>query len=164
MDAKGETPDRQFQIVAAEASAYQGDPEPRSTPVLPQSHALPIVVNLRREPYDVYIGRAGRNRPPSQWGNPCVVGRPLSQRCLDLIRPQDLPTHLRVGRRISRDDAIDLYRLYLEKRLETGSLTTQDFSRLMGKTLGCFCKPLPCHGDVIREFCRRLCRPADLPT
>uniref|UniRef100_A0A6M3L1R8 DUF4326 domain-containing protein n=1 Tax=viral metagenome TaxID=1070528 RepID=A0A6M3L1R8_9ZZZZ len=27
-----------------------------------------VVVNLRREPYDVYIGR------PSKWGNPFIVG------------------------------------------------------------------------------------------
>ena len=24
--------------------------------------------------------------------------------------------------------------------------------KLKGKTLGCFCKPYPCHGDIIAEY------------
>ena len=24
--------------------------------------------------------------------------------------------------------------------------------QLQGKTLGCFCKPDPCHGDIIKEY------------
>ena len=30
---------------------------------------LPIVVHMKREPYDEYIGR------PSKWGNPFVIGK-----------------------------------------------------------------------------------------
>lgn len=27
---------------------------------------------------------------------------------------------------------------------------------LQGKTLGCFCKPHPCHGDIIKEYLDRM--------
>lgn len=30
-----------------------------------------------------------------------------------------------------------------------------DIEELRGKTLGCFCHPLPCHGDVLIEFLER---------
>ena len=30
-----------------------------------------------------------------------------------------------------------------------------DIKELRGKTLGCFCHPLPCHGDVLVEFLER---------
>ena len=30
-----------------------------------------------------------------------------------------------------------------------------DIEELRGKTLGCFCHPLPCHGDVLVEFLER---------
>ena len=30
-----------------------------------------------------------------------------------------------------------------------------DIKELRGKTLGCFCHPLPCHGDVLIEFLER---------
>lgn len=31
-----------------------------------------------------------------------------------------------------------------------------DIEELRGKTLGCFCHPLPCHGDVLIEFLERV--------
>lgn len=32
------------------------------------------------------------------------------------------------------------------------NLTKKDFLKLSGKTLGCFCHPLPCHGDIYADF------------
>jgi hypothetical protein len=75
-------------------------------------------VNLKREPYDVYIGRG------SKWGNPFVIG------------PDG-----------TREQVIERYRTYL---LANHDLCA-DLYELEGKCLGCFCKPLRCHGDVIVE-------------
>lgn len=83
------------------------------------------VVNLRREKYDVYIGR-GRG---SLFGNPFVIGK-------DGDRAQ----------------VIEKYRDYFYRRLAADNEYRSQVLRLKGKILGCFCKPLPCHGDVIVEF------------
>jgi len=76
------------------------------------------VVNLRKEPYDIYIGRG------SKWGNPFVIG-------ID-------GTRLRV---------IEKYKNYI-----LASELMKDLHELKGKTLGCFCKPQACHGDVLKEL------------
>lgn len=77
------------------------------------------VVNQRDEFYDVYIGRG------SFWGNPFVIGK-------DGTREEVIQKYLE-----------DLW----SRRLEEGMI--DKLLELEGKTLGCFCKPLPCHGDVI---------------
>ena len=55
---------------------------------------------------------------------------------------------------MDRAAAIELYRIYLDIRIQTGRLIAQDFIQLHGKTLGCFCKPQGCHGDVIALYCQ----------
>lgn len=90
------------------------------------------VVNLRRERYDVYIGRArstGPNRD-GYFGNPFVL--PTTR-----ARPAD------------RAAAIANYRTYLERRVATDEAFRARVLELRGKTLGCFCKPAPCHGDEL---------------
>jgi len=62
---------------------------------------------------------------PSKWGNPYVIGRDGS-----------------------RDVVIAKYREYL---LASPELTAA-LPELRGKTLGCWCKPLACHGDVLAEL------------
>ena len=79
-----------------------------------------IVVNLRRQPYDVYIGRG------SKWGNP--------------FRQQN--TSL-----IERDRVCDAY----EEYFWTTALPNQ-LEELRGKRLGCYCKPLRCHGDFLAKI------------
>jgi hypothetical protein len=84
------------------------------------------VVNIKQDQYDVYIGR------PGKWGNPY--------------------THLvhAKGKHVaSREEAIEKYRTYIERILEQNPRFLEP---LKGKTLGCFCKPLACHGDVIVEI------------
>lgn len=78
------------------------------------------VVNKYKEPYDVYIGRG------SIWGNPYK------------LTSED-----------NRNKVIEEYRKHLWEQLKTGDITKQDLLALDGKTLGCFCKPKKCHGDVI---------------
>ena len=77
------------------------------------------VVNLRKEKYDIYIGR------PSKWGNIYEIGKDGN-----------------------RDEVIAKYQQYIISKPEL----LQDLKELKGKTLGCFCKPLPCHGDVLIEL------------
>jgi hypothetical protein len=90
------------------------------------------VVHLRKEPYDVYIGRAvGRARlKTSIWGN-----------------------SFRIGRDGTREEVIAKYRDYILSRPDLMARLPE----LKGKTLGCWCKPLPCHGDVLAEL-------AEMPT
>jgi len=84
------------------------------------------VVHLEREPHDVFIGR------PSKWGNP-------------FSHMKDTRAQYRVK---SRDEAIVRYREWILGQPELlGAL-----HELRGKVLGCWCKPLPCHGDVLAEL------------
>jgi len=71
----------------------------------------------------VYIGR------PSPWGNPY----------------SHLPSMLARFRASSRSDAIMKYEAWI--REQPGLLNR--LPELVGKRLGCHCKPLACHGDVL---------------
>lgn len=86
------------------------------------------VVNIHKtKQYDVYIGRAGKGQQ-SKWGNPFVIGQ-----------------------HGTREEVLQLYQQYLIDGYASGKFTRQDFLDLDGKTLGCFCHPLPCHGDILIE-------------
>lgn len=78
------------------------------------------VVNKYKEPYDIYIGRG------SAWGNPFVIGE-----------------------HGTREEVIQKYEIMLKNNIRSGAVTIDDLKALDGKVLGCFCKPKPCHGDVI---------------
>lgn len=87
---------------------------------------------LEQDPRHVYIGRCH----PMFWrGNQSVFANPY-----------------RIGRDGTREEVIQKYRTYMEHCLETGKVTRQDLEALQGKILGCWCKPRPCHGDVILEL------------
>ena len=86
-----------------------------------------IVVNLRREKYDVYIGRKGKGQD-GYFGNPFPV------------------------QKHGRDGSIEKYKEYFLDRISKDPEFRQRVLELRGKRLGCFCKPLPCHGDVIAEW------------
>lgn len=88
------------------------------------------VVNRYKEPFDVYIGRG------SKWGNPYSH--------LDNTKAEH--------RVATVEEAIEGYRRHLLRQIATLQITTQELLELEGKTLGCFCKPKPCHGDVIVEM------------
>jgi len=86
------------------------------------------VVNIRTAGYDVYIGRAGHGQD-GYFGNPfrLEAGQP-------------------------RGTTIEKYRKYFYNRLETDPEFKRRIHELKDKTLGCFCKPYACHGDVIKEY------------
>ena len=91
------------------------------------------VVNLRKSKYDVYIGRQGKGLS-GVFGNPVKV----NEKCFvcGIV-------HTTGG------STLECYEAYLLIRLEEDSEFKEAFLNLKGKTLGCFCKPHPCHGDVI---------------
>lgn len=87
------------------------------------------VVNMRNEPYDVYIGRAGHGED-GYFGNPF----PLTN---EMERPHVLKQ----------------YKDYFLSRIVTDEEFRRRVLGLKGKTLGCFCKPnKACHGDIIAEW------------
>lgn len=83
------------------------------------------VVNVKKEAYDVYIGRPMPGRAGSPFGNP-----------------------FRIGSDGSRDEVIERYRGWLiaQPRL------MEQLGTLKGKRLGCWCHPQRCHGDVLVEL------------
>lgn len=111
-----------------------------SESVLPAPRLMrPRVVRLRRErgvvvqDCDVYIGRrctmGGWNLPQSKWANPCSVASAGSVAA-----------------------AVAAFR----RHLVASPALTSALAELSGKILGCWCKPGPCHGDVlVEEFLRR---------
>jgi hypothetical protein len=86
------------------------------------------VVNIRNSGYDVYIGRAGYGKD-GYFGNP-----------------------FRLTDSEHRGATIERYKNYFENRMKTDPEFLRRVHELKGKTLGCFCKPHPCHGDVIAEY------------
>jgi hypothetical protein len=73
----------------------------------------------------VYIGRKTRELQGSIWGNPFQIGRDGT-----------------------REEVIAKYREYI---LSKPALLKQ-LESLRGKTLGCWCSPQACHGDVLIEL------------
>lgn len=51
-----------------------------------------------------------------------------------------------VGKSRTREESIALYEKYLKSRPD---LVSDINAELRGKTLGCWCAPLPCHGDSL---------------
>jgi hypothetical protein len=90
------------------------------------------VVNLRCEPYTRYIGRAGRGRDGT-FGNPFPMAS-------EADRPR----------------SIENFRTYFYNRLATDPAFKAQVLALRGETLGCFCKPKDCHGDVLSGFLNSL--------
>ena len=85
------------------------------------------VVNIRQYtlPY-VYIGR------PSMAGNP-----------------------FRIGPDGTRDDVMEKYQKYFDDRIRHDFVFRTYIHGLSGQVLGCYCKPLRCHGDIIADYLNR---------
>ena len=85
-----------------------------------------VVNKYHGVPYDVYIGRG------SIWGNP--FSHKQGTKAIATV-----PT---------REEAIKQYEMYILNRPDL----IKQLKDLEGKTLGCFCKPKACHGDVLVEL------------
>lgn len=106
------------------------------------SHIRPQYSDLRSwcaDPNNVYIGRAGivfladetgskRRYPPtaSPFANPFKHG--------------------------DRGTSITRYREHIKGLIASDPHVRAAFEGLRGKCLGCWCKPAPCHGDVLVEL------------
>jgi len=88
-------------------------------------------VHCKKEPFDVYIGR------PSKWGNP-FSHKPHGTLAAFIV--------------FSREEAVEAYRAWI---VQQPALMTA-LPELQGKTLGCWCKPQSCHGDVLAELVNAL--------
>ena len=49
----------------------------------------------------------------------------------------------------TRDDAMKKYETYIKNRLKTEPKLVIQLLKLKGKTLGCWCHPQKCHGDIL---------------
>jgi hypothetical protein len=78
------------------------------------------------EEFDIYIGRGTR------WGNPYEIGR----------GPEGP----------SREEVIRKYKEHFEAEILSDPERRSALLSLRGYRLGCFCAPLPCHGDVIAAY------------
>ena len=86
------------------------------------------VVNLRNQKADIIIDRR------SKYGNPFILGKDGN-----------------------RETVIKLYRTWLWKAIQDNRITTQELAAMSGKTLGCWCKPKACHGDIICDAVKWAC-------
>lgn len=114
-------------------------------------HLRPKYKNLKEwmaDSQNVYIGCRGIvfiNKvrfPPknSKFANPFKIGGKLG----------------RSKEKMTRDDVLRLYKEHLENEIRTGKITREEILALKGKTLGCWCSPEPCHGDIIVEMINEL--------
>lgn len=85
-----------------------------------------VVVHCKKSSYDVYIGR------PSKWGNPFSHKQGTQAQFL-------VPTV---------QEAIQKYEEWV---LQQPHLLA-DLHELKGKVIACWCKPGPCHGDVLARL------------
>ena len=90
------------------------------------------VVNIKNgDQFDVYIGRPG-NGHDGYFGNPFTT-----------------PPH-------TRNKSIQLFEQYALDRINSDPEYKQKVKELYGKTLGCFCKPKACHGDVLVKLTKQI--------
>lgn len=100
-----------------------------------------LVVHCKKASYDVYIGR---HQHGLHFGNPFGIA--------------GIPSGLVTRTFRSRTEAITAYRAWLtgvqygEVEPERRRWIVQQLQHLRGKRLGCFCRPLACHGDVLVDL------------
>jgi Domain of unknown function (DUF4326) len=94
------------------------------------------IVHCLREPYDVYIGRESPKygKTQSKWGNPYIEGT-------DGTREEVISKHTAW---LLSDEEIKHEGFPFSNR----ELMAQ-VHELRGKTLGCYCSPKQCHGDIL---------------
>lgn len=95
------------------------------------------LVNIKHDPYDVYIGRG------SVWGNPYTHIKDRITKAKYIVS--------------TRKESIEKYELYLQECINNESITIQQLRSLVGRVLGCHCKPKSCHGEIIIKFVQRYC-------
>ena len=108
-----------------------------------------IVVNCKKEEFDIYIGRPYDGLPPPEFGTWLLhFGNPFIIR-----RDGNRNTTITKFEKWIRGE--DYKRLYPERR----KWILKNLCKLKDKRLGCFCKPKPCHGDIYVKLIEELCKP-----
>jgi len=103
------------------------------------SNIRPIYKNLKDwcdNPNNIYIGRKGivfidGKRYPKEdsiWCNP-----------------------YKIDENNDRNTVINEYKQYIKNKIKNDNLFNE-LKKLKGKTLGCWCKPEKCHGDILIEI------------
>jgi hypothetical protein len=96
------------------------------------------IVHINKQPYDIYIGR----HPDliiGKWGNPYTHHAEKDTLAKYIVS--------------TRKEAIEKYREYI--LFGEGKHLLNDLHELKGKTLGCWCKPKSCHGDILVELVQK---------
>jgi hypothetical protein len=62
-----------------------------------------------------------------------------------IARPAKWGNPFQIGRDGTREQVIRMYEVHVRRRPDLIAALPE----LVGKRLGCYCKPLPCHGDVL---------------
>jgi Domain of unknown function (DUF4326) len=88
-----------------------------------------------RAKYDVYIGRSARSGEG-------LLGNPYSHK-------SDTLAAFRVA---TRAEAVAAFKTYALARMAHDEAFRAAILACKGKVLGCWCAPLPCHGEVILEL------------
>lgn len=86
-----------------------------------------MIVHCKREKYDVYIGRPG------------ILGNPFT-----------------IGKDGTRDEVIEKFEAYARHRIARDEEFKAAIKMCHGQTLGCWCAPQRCHGDVIEKLALEL--------
>jgi|GEM_PF-1512408 len=94
-----------------------------------------LVVHCMKSPYEVYIGRGKdpETYEPSEWGN----------------RYSHRESKFEIVRVATAEEAVARYKAELWERITSEELSLERLASLAGKTLGCWCAPACCHGDVL---------------
>lgn len=103
----------------------------------------PRVVNQKHDQYTVYIGRSGRG-VSSAFGNPVIRGD-LCPVC--------------GGIHETRGETLPCFEIYARARMGVDAEYRAAILALTGQVLGCFCKPGPCHGDILIKLWREIMQP-----
>lgn len=93
----------------------------------PFSAMHPLVVHCKREQYDVYVGR------PTVWGNP-------------YSHKEGTVARFKVE---TREEAIVKFEQWVRGMPGFVRFIRQE---LRGKTLGCWCSPDACHGEILARI------------
>ena len=76
-----------------------------------------------------------------------VVNLKESEYTIFIGRPSKWGNPFKIGKDGTRKEVLEKYRQYLLNH----KLLMEDILSLDGEILGCYCKPKPCHGDIIVE-------------
>jgi hypothetical protein len=98
------------------------------------------VVNMKTEPWDIYIGR--------KWDSKDHFGNPFSHL-------SNIKNTIKVA---TRNEAVEKYRQWLMGLVDNNieperrQWILNNLHLLQGKKLGCFCHPKNCHGNILKEL------------